>query len=322
MIKICFLHPYVHDLESMISFCKLEMGGGEKCIHDNFIWNTTNPDILIGSEWIYYSPYLWNAFVYLYNKSDIKIEYSGEAHEPDFNIFDYCIGYSDQYENLDRYIRKECPFTQWPEFIKCRQNNHVLELDKKKNFCNFIYSNGNAHPMRDTLFSELTKYKMVNSLGKHLRNSYMPNIENIGNSVDIKSNFKFSIACENAEFDGYTSEKIVTSLNAHTIPIYWGNKNISADFNPECFINVRDFENFDQLREKIKEIDENEELFESILNKEWQTAEQVQQMKDRDIRYFSFFEKMNNGELKKKVPEGFHISLYRDRLFNGNWFAG
>ena len=45
----------------------------------------------------------------------------------------------------------------------------------------------------------------------------------------MKKPYKFSIAFENAWYPGYTSEKIVTSMLAGTIPIYWGNPDISRE---------------------------------------------------------------------------------------------
>ena len=51
-------------------------------------------------------------------------------------------------------------------------------------------------------------------------------------SVEQKSYYKFTIAAENAAFPGYTSEKLMTSFQAHSIPIYWGNRDVVDEFNP------------------------------------------------------------------------------------------
>lgn len=68
----------------------------------------------------------------------------------------------------------------------------------------------------------------------------------------MKKPYKFSIAFENAWYPGYTSEKIVTSMLAGTIPIYWGNPDISREFNSASFINCHDFPTLDDAAAYVK----------------------------------------------------------------------
>ena len=49
---------------------------------------------------------------------------------------------------------------------------------------------------------------------------YNNNVGIIKNKILFLSNYKFSIAMENSEGDGYLSEKIIDSFEAGTIPIY------------------------------------------------------------------------------------------------------
>jgi len=103
----------------------------------------------------------------------------------------------------------------------------------------------------------LQKYKKVDSGGKLLNN--------IGYLVDDKVAFlrqyKFTIAFENSCYPGYTTEKILHAFIADSIPIYWGNPLISRDFSPKSFINCHDYNSFDEVIERVIEVDTNNDLY-------------------------------------------------------------
>lgn len=191
-----------------------------------------------------------------------RIMLTGENYIPDFNIVDYAVGF--HYINFeDRY--KRVPLYQFYENdYKLAINKHLeYNLDEKIEFCNFVYSNGrDAMKERDEFFYLLSRYKKVDSGGRHLNNIG-------GKPVDDKFGFqkkyKFSIAFENASVNGYTTEKILQAFSAGTIPIYYGNPLIASEFNPKAFINCHDFKSFEDVVERVKEIDNNDELFESYL---------------------------------------------------------
>jgi hypothetical protein len=52
----------------------------------------------------------------------------------------------------------------------------------------------------------------------------------------------------------------------NTIPIYWGNPEVVKDFNPKSLINCHEYGNLEEVVEKVKEIDENNQLASEILN--------------------------------------------------------
>ena len=95
-------------------------------------------------------------------------------------------------------------------------------------------------------------------------------LNNIGGRTDNKLGFemkhKFSIAFENSSRSGYTTEKLPTALSAQTIPIYWGNPEIEKEFNGKRFINCHAYDSFDEVVERVKEIDNDDELYLSIIN--------------------------------------------------------
>ena len=52
----------------------------------------------------------------------------------------------------------------------------------------------------------------------------------------------------------------------NTIPIYWGDPHAIKDFNPDAFINCHNFNNFSEVVEFVKQVDQDEKLYLEILN--------------------------------------------------------
>jgi len=324
-MKICFLHPMVNDIPSFLKFTYLK----GKVDPGSLEWDDAEPDVLFASEWIYYKEAFYRKFCNLYGKAWLKVAYFGEALEVDWNIFDYGIGFSDMLESFPRFIRLLSPTDMYTGFIPRGQNEisgpdeAVSLLKGKTGFCNFLYSNAKAHPMRDRLFYEISKYKRVDSLGKHLNNVGIPGT-GYGNGhaiecVALKSPYKFSISSENAVFSGYTSEKCFTSLLAHTVPVYWGNPNIRDDVNPSAFINVGDFESLDAAMERIKEVDSDDSLWAGMVCSPWRTPLQEAAHVRRTEDYYSGMLALLSGKLTEAVPCGFHPGMYKDYFLRGRF---
>ncbi|SDS24656.1 glycosyltransferase family 10 domain-containing protein [Christiangramia echinicola] len=201
-----------------------------------------------------------------------RIFYTGENLVPDFNLCDYAIGFHHLQFN-DRYLR-------FPNYLFFRDQFEKLTIPKsfsnefltqKQNFCNFIYANAQAHPARDEFFQALNEYKQVSSPGIHLNNMNFDVGERFAEDwmytkLDFQRSCKFSIAFENTSTPGYVTEKIMHAFITDTIPIYWGDPNITKDFNPEAFINCHNFRNFEKVVEYVKKVDQDEELYLKILN--------------------------------------------------------
>lgn len=68
------------------------------------------------------------------------------------------------------------------------------------------------------------------------------------NKVGTLSQYKFNICFENmSNTPGYITEKIWDSFKARTIPVYWGASNIEQYIPKNCFIDYRDFLDFEKL---------------------------------------------------------------------------
>lgn len=320
MRKVCALHPYATDVPSLLKYLNLE---GDF----NLIWDSESPDILFASEHIYTSRAYFEKFRALYYQSKIKVMLAFEAEKPDWNLFDYAVGFDNKYQDPNRFIRLSSPLDMFHKFISKRENEITSvekakeELKKKKSFCNFLYSNPNAHPMRDKLFFEISKYKKVDSLGKHLNNVEQMGtgfVNHAGECVQLKSPYKFSIASENAVYCGYTSEKIFTSLEAHTVPIYFGNPDVCEDVNPEAFINANDFESLESLMTYIKKVDENDDLWCKYVSTPWFTPEQTTYHIKRTKEYNEKLRDLLLSSIdgKSMLSIGTRQAIYRDNILS------
>ena len=215
-----------------------------------------NPDYLI------FDVFGCNRFNDSYKES-IKIAFYTENMLPDFNTTDYAIGQS-HIVFLDRYFKRSY-FLGLLFYFNNRYLNSirkkVLNSPKRKKFCAAVISNSNfTDYFRLEFIEELSKYKYVDMGG-----TYKNNVGYILNKVEFLSSYKFSIAMENTEGNGYLSEKIIESFMSGTIPIYYGDYMVDEYINPKAYILIRDKNDMFKKIEYIKNIDNNDELYEKIL---------------------------------------------------------
>lgn len=196
----------------------------------------------------------------------IRIFYTAENVTPDFNTFDYAIGF-DEISFGDRYIRVP-NFITHPKYLKDLQllseRHKITDFEENRGFCGYVCSNGAADPMRDFVYDEISKYKKVDSGGKYRNNINLPT--GVENKLEFQKKYKFALALENTSFKGYTTEKLVEAFAAGGIPIYWGDPEVNKYFNEKAFINVSNYSTIDEAVEKIKEVDNNTELYMEYMN--------------------------------------------------------
>ncbi len=215
------------------------------------------------------------------NYDCIRIFFTVENLVPDFNICDYGIGFS-RINFGDRYFRY--PLFLVDGFIAYQNDDYNNDLQlalqkhlhvdeymrEKSSFCSFVYSNSSGAKCREQFFHALSEYKHVDSGGRYMNN--------IGKAIESKLEFqtksKFVIAFENTSTPGYTTEKIVGAYAAGAIPIYWGDPDIEAVFNPDSFINCNKYgltaygdnqKAIEDIIDVIKKIDEDDSLYRKYL---------------------------------------------------------
>lgn len=210
-----------------------------------------------------------------YMKYDcVRILYTGEPFSPDFNVFDYAISFDHMTcldaDRQDRHYR--FPLCYWfVDDVLSGTRGMTYEdakrtLEEKKYFCNFIYGHQSRLGEREHLLKTIQNYKRVECAGKFLNN--MPNGEAVPfneKKMEFLRQCKFTIACESMTRPGFVTEKIVDPFCNHSIPIYFGNPFVETEFNPESFINCHQYGSFEEALERIKEIDQNDELYIKML---------------------------------------------------------
>lgn len=286
---------------------------------------SNEPQYLIVTELIYYNDDNYKLFRKLAKRypNAIRIFRTGECVSPDFNMFDYAIVFDRDLRNGDRVCR--IPFNRYFAESLIVSQDTIPYRDKIKGevkFCNFMYSNANAHPNRDKLFYSISEYRTVDSIGKHLNNTgikstrYNEDWRKI--SIDLRKPYKFSIASENATFRGYVSEKLISCLQAGTIAIYWGDPSIGEDFNTKSFINCHEYPNFAAVVERVKEIDQNDDLWVEIASSPWQTEEQIEKMRKHDDEYIKFIKNIFDNSFinAKRRPGGTFTGYYSDWILS------
>ena len=228
----------------------------------NFVFTPDNPDYLIFDV---------HDCKFINSKYDnsIKIALYTENIIPDFNKADYAIGF-DNINYLDRYFRKTTLIWNFEskylniknkDFMNSRYNSYKSKIKKK--FCGAVISNGKfTDGFRIKFIKEINKYKKVDMGGKFMNNVGGP----LRNKTEFLSSYKFSIAMENTEGQGYISEKILDSLIAGTIPIYYGGYMIDEFINPKSIILIRNEKDMKNKIEYIKKIDNDDELYKKIIN--------------------------------------------------------
>ena len=229
-----------------------------KLIENRFIINITsvNPDYLIFD--IFDCEHL-----NLKYSNTIKIGIYTENQFPDFIEADYAISYHN-INYLDRYFRNKRKYFinfNRKRFETIRRKAFRKKIRKK--FCAGVISNLNSTDgFRIKFINELSKYKKVDMGG-----IYKNNVGGIvRNKIRFLSAYKFSIAMENSEGQGYISEKIFDSFIAGTIPIYYGGYMLDEFINPKSYILIKNEEDMLKKIEYIKKIDNDEKLYKKILN--------------------------------------------------------
>ncbi|WQZ95238.1 fucosyltransferase [Helicobacter pylori] len=207
-----------------------------------------------------------------------RVFYTGENEVPNFNLFDYAIGF-DELDFNNRYLRMPLYYdrlhhkaesvndTTSPYKIK---DNSLYALKKpthhfkenhpnlcavvngktdplKRGFASFVASNPNA-PKRNAFYDALNSIEPVTG-GGSVKNTLGYKVKN---KSEFLSQYKFNLCFENSQGYGYVTEKIIDAYFSHTIPIYWGSPSVAKDFNPKSFVNVHDFNNFDEAIDYIR----------------------------------------------------------------------
>ena len=199
----------------------------------------------------------------------VRIMFTGEFYSADWTVCDYAIDF-DNYVFGDRHMRYPLYLYRkdgaYPKRKKLTYDEAKNILANKKYFANFIYGHGAETGMRESVLSAFSQYKRVECAGTYLNN--MPNGETVtygGTKGPFVASTKFTLAIESVCYPDYCGEKITDAFENYSIPIYYGNKNVSTEFNPKAFIDLHSYATTEEALEYVKQIDANDELYIQML---------------------------------------------------------
>lgn len=151
-----------------------------------------------------------------------------------------------------------------------KKSKHSLELYSKrvevirwfeKNYPNdfdFYGIGWSEYRLENRYLNFLFKKSKISKLFKPDFVSYKGSIES---KNEILQRYKFAICYENArDISGYITEKIFDCFFAGCVPIYWGANNITEHVPKDCFIDKRNFYNYEALYAYIKNMNHEEYL--------------------------------------------------------------
>jgi hypothetical protein len=80
----------------------------------------------------------------------------------------------------------------------------------------------------------------------------------VKSKLDVLSRYRFSICIENQLIEGWITEKILDCIRAGCIPVYLGAPDVEDWIPPECFIDMRRFDRYEDLRGYLHSLGDRE----------------------------------------------------------------
>jgi hypothetical protein len=131
----------------------------------------------------------------------------------------------------------------------------------KDKFCAIMYNSPFQNRV-DTV-NKMNQYKPVGVYG----GAGIRIADGEDKKMEVISDYKFSICYEGTIHPGWYTEKLLHARTSGNIPIYNSdNEKWQLEFNPECCINLKDFESIDALVEKVIEVDNDDRRAQKILS--------------------------------------------------------
>lgn len=224
-------------------------------------------DLIRGDEnWAVFCdvPYPWemNEWIYLLTHRERCILFCFES--PIINPLSH-IGF------IQKLFKKVYTWSNGSFFLPVLDTNLNRKIVpwKDKSFMAMINANRSSF-FGNELYSERVKaldfFKNIYLFGqgwKRRNNGLIP--KNLDSKLDTLSKYKFCICYENCIAHGYISEKIIDCFKAHTVPIYYGAPNVTDYIPKDCFIDFRDFKDYQCLSKFL--LDMNEKAYNGYIDR-------------------------------------------------------
>lgn len=194
-------------------------------------------------------------------RMNTRIQQLGGNSILDFFDMVYSFDYND-YKNhyrLPLYLIDciESNLTDFNQTLRNKSKEELYSEFKDRKFCTFVQGNGNCQ-FRNDYFFNLNEIEKVDSFGPLFNNTSQT--LNREGKIETTKSYKFSLAFENSEYDGYISEKIIDAFKSDVIPLYWGGSKSSFEFNGKSFVDVNVLGQKDSI-ELVRQLNTDFELY-------------------------------------------------------------
>lgn len=229
----------------------------------------------------------------------IRVFFTGENVEPRMDECDFAIGFSTLVDHpnflrLPVWVYENRGFGFPPErLVKSPDTDWERVAAEKTAFCNAVYSWEVA--FRSAIIEHLGRYGRVDVAGSSLntmggwRVPYEPN--RLAGKVEFMRRYKFTLAVENCVWPGYTTEKLVDPMYASSIPIYVGDPQAAATFDPASYVDTARFGSLREAFAFVRELDNDPALYLATLATPWYRDNTVPHYA-RDTTIATFFDRI------------------------------
>ncbi|XP_075973824.1 alpha-(1,3)-fucosyltransferase 10 isoform X2 [Anticarsia gemmatalis] len=195
-------------------------------------------------------------------------------HEKALNLFNFSTTFS-RYSDVPfplHHLNNFGDITSTKYFVNTSTKNKLLEEIAP---IMYLQSDCETSTERDAYVEQLMKYIKVDSYGACLKNKDLPekfkndylNNLNERDFLHFIARYKFVIAIENGACNDYVTEKFWRAIKVGTVPIYFGSPLIKDWLpNEKSAILLQDFPTPKILYEHIKELLENDNLYDQYLD--------------------------------------------------------
>lgn len=224
----------------------------------------------------------------------------------------------------------KCPTILCPQFVfafmETGKSPKLLlkssdEVIEKTKFCCFAYSNCDERfkGVRDRKHFYHLMQKMSNGRVDNLGRCYNGNYDFKNTpwtkNDDIYKPYKFVIAFENSQLNGYITEKLIMPMFSRAIPIYLGAPDVNKFINTRSIIDVSSFSSFEECITYLLKVDSDDELYNSILNEPYFDNN----MLDKDLFSPYFGGKFYQELHEKLIPYGMDTYIRPCQLYENKF---
>jgi hypothetical protein len=181
---------------------------------------------------------------------------TNESLAPDLTRCDFAITFRRDIDNprhlrIPNWVQRLGYWGYSPDDLLCCRRSFG---EPGNRFCGYLCRN--RVPLREEFFRTLARRAPVDSPGLSMNN--MPGI---GHGTPAKLEFlrhrRFTIAFENESSDGYSTEKLPDAWLAGSVPLYWGDPLVALDFNPDAYLDLKNYRSLDEMADAVITLDVN-----------------------------------------------------------------